>query len=287
VKQGLKVIYYSILCTDCGVKKPKSRVVGGSEADANEYPWLVAIFFGNFPNITMHCGGTILNSKWVLTTRHCLYKNFLSEPSYQPSEVHVFFGEHNVADHLNLENWISHDVEEIFLSQAEWFGFALIKMKNSIDLKEHNPICLPQEGDEFRGMTAHFAGWGHDEISHVNETNISPVVQEIELPIATAAVCNKFFEEEYQVESGTHIPQILCIGGEEGKNACFGDNGAPLIIQNPSDGRWKLAGILDGLHPDMQCGKQGVYGQVLNVPDFVREIKETISSGGGSCDETI
>jgi len=179
VKQGLKVIYYSILCTDCGVKKPKSRVVGGSEADANEYPWLVAIFFGNFPNITMHCGGTILNSKWVLTTRHCLYKNFLSEPSYQPSEVHVFFGEHNVADHLNLENWISHDVEEIFLSQAEWFGFALIKMKNSIDLKEHNPICLPQEGDEFRGMTAHFAGWGHDEISHVNETNISPVVQVI------------------------------------------------------------------------------------------------------------
>lgn len=49
-------------------KKPLARIVGGENASPQEFPWLVSItrLGGHF------CGGTILNSNFILTAAHCL-----------------------------------------------------------------------------------------------------------------------------------------------------------------------------------------------------------------------
>merc|ERR1711983_18327 len=53
----------------CGLAKRVSRIVGGQEAEVNEYPWQAGL-------VTKYhsrpwCGGSLVNSKWVLTAAHC------------------------------------------------------------------------------------------------------------------------------------------------------------------------------------------------------------------------
>ena len=47
------------------------RVVGGSDADANEWCWQVALI--NSLNQYL-CGGALIGTQWVLTAAHCVTK---------------------------------------------------------------------------------------------------------------------------------------------------------------------------------------------------------------------
>ena len=43
-------------------------IVGGQDADVNEYPWQIRLEYdGDF-----YCGGSIINNKTVLTAAHCV-----------------------------------------------------------------------------------------------------------------------------------------------------------------------------------------------------------------------
>jgi len=266
----------------CGTERPENRIVGGVDSDG-VYPWMAAIFFGESmteTDIKMHCAGAILNSRWIITTRHCVYKNFLSEPMYPPSSVHVFLGNHNIS---SFEDENFNEVDEIVPAPSEWDDYALIKLKRSIDLQRHTPICLPSEGDDFRGMIATFKGWGNDETSFANETAVTHVLQEVQLPIASREDCNSFFNTAFGLESGTDIPHILCFGGEEGASACHADNGGPLIVQKQDEQKWTLAGVFISVLQE-QCGKSGNYGHALDVVSVLDHIKQTISSAGIFCD---
>ena len=55
---------------ECGVPKNESnRIVGGQDADKNEYPWQVALKRGN--SRKPFCGGSILSTDTILTAAHC------------------------------------------------------------------------------------------------------------------------------------------------------------------------------------------------------------------------
>ena len=48
-----------------------SRVVGGSFASANEYPWFTMLDLGG-----PFCGGSLVSPEWVLTAAHCITGSF-------------------------------------------------------------------------------------------------------------------------------------------------------------------------------------------------------------------
>lgn len=61
---------------DCGNKPltySTKRIVGGEEAVAGEWPWMVALFHsqGNHEAPYFKCGATLISEKWVATAAHC------------------------------------------------------------------------------------------------------------------------------------------------------------------------------------------------------------------------
>merc|ERR1711945_17438 len=58
------------LQSECGIEGPpsKDRIVGGFEAEPNQWPWQVALFVDN----AWFCGGALISENYVLTAAHCL-----------------------------------------------------------------------------------------------------------------------------------------------------------------------------------------------------------------------
>lgn len=53
----------------CGSRPSKTRIVGGTVADVNSWPWQVMLM----DNYGSHfCGGSLVDPYWVVTAAHCV-----------------------------------------------------------------------------------------------------------------------------------------------------------------------------------------------------------------------
>ena len=130
-----------VLVGECGRANQKSsRIVGGSQVSPNEFPWMtfLRIYFWNGDAAT--CGGTLIDSRWILTAAHCLYGAV---------NVSVTLGAHDVtAESSDL-------YQQNFMSQ-KWTAHPLWRfgdVENDIAL-----IQLPQAA-MISGMTYKVRSW--------------------------------------------------------------------------------------------------------------------------------
>ena len=66
----------------------QSRIVGGSQAEQNEWPWQVSLQL--YRGAWFHfCGGSLIDNRWVLTAAHCL-----DGMEYVYSNMHYFSSFH-------------------------------------------------------------------------------------------------------------------------------------------------------------------------------------------------
>jgi len=67
-----------------------SRVVGGKDATPGSWPWQIGMYsYGQFS-----CGGSLVNTKWIVTASHCVYRR-------SPSAFEIILG-----NYLKSTNWI-------------------------------------------------------------------------------------------------------------------------------------------------------------------------------------
>lgn len=53
--------------SDCGQVRSQGRIVGGTEAVIENWPWQVSLQQGG-----QHiCGGSLVSPRWVVTAAHC------------------------------------------------------------------------------------------------------------------------------------------------------------------------------------------------------------------------
>ena len=63
------------MCTEENLKcgdhfKFERKVVGGEQADKDEWPWMAAILYSD--NNQQFCGGALISDRHVLTAAHCI-----------------------------------------------------------------------------------------------------------------------------------------------------------------------------------------------------------------------
>merc|ERR1711962_1958072 len=151
----------------CGVPntmRASTRIVGDDEVKIGEYPWQVALLYGDSPD-TQSCGGTLVGDRYVITAAHCTERD--------PSAIKVLIGDTNLAIANDTTQFIK-DVAEI--RQHEDYRINYVSVENDIavlvlstpvDLAAYpniKPACLPdtETVDDLIGERAVVSGWGQD-----------------------------------------------------------------------------------------------------------------------------
>merc|ERR1712055_122051 len=220
------------LAAECGIEGPpsKDRIVGGFEAQENEWPWQGALFIDD----AWFCGGAIISENYVLTAAHC---------ADGASYFDIMAGAHNVraasephrVEITSYNGWTHPQWNTQDLSN----DLALIELPSPIDFNDYiKPSCLPSTGDtadEDELVTC--TGWGKPSDS---AGGISPVLRMVEdLPIISNSDCNAVYGI---VGSG-----VVCIDTTGGKGTCNGDSGGPLNMKSDvkaAGQQWKQVGIV-------------------------------------------
>ena len=134
---------------------------------------------------------------------------------------------------------------------------ALVRLAEEADLSVYTPACLPDSDQDFTGQLATVAGWGSNGKEYAN------ILQELEgLQVLSDDQCRDLLAAYLAAGENRGIsPDMVCAGGEEGKDSCKGDSGGPLIVQG-EDNTFTLMGVVSWGDRCAVQGRPGVYAEV-------------------------
>ncbi|KAG1655211.1 Serine proteinase stubble [Nymphon striatum] len=253
----------------CGVTNfRQGKVVGGSQANPGQYPWVVSIRLqaNALLNPVHFCGGVIIGRKWILTAAHCIAR-------YKSSRFTIRVGSFyrsNDNDPL-LEDF---KVKKIILHPSYTYpnyynDIAIMKLDRSITYKGSHvlPICLPPHESDYVGVNAIVAGWGwlDEDRNKLMQPN---TLHHVVLPVRDHATCQGF----YTKRRITLLRTQLCAGFKEGgKDSCQGDSGGPLLWEE--NGQTYVIGIVSA---GIGCARPKLPGLYTKVSHYRTWILETI-----------
>ncbi|XP_067381036.1 transmembrane protease serine 9-like [Channa argus] len=209
----------------CGNPLLNNKIVGGQDAIPGSWPWQAALFKSG----SLFCGGSLINSQWVLTAAHCfprttttglvVYLGRQSLTSTSPNEVSRTVAQ--VIKHASYNtNTMNNDITLLKLSSAVTFTNYIL------------PVCLAATNSTFySGTNVWITGWGVTEAGDVSEN-----LREAEVPIVGNRQCSCDYGFIKITEN------MMCAGLRAGgKDTCQGDSGGPMVIKQ--NGRWVQGGI--------------------------------------------
>jgi trypsin len=222
------------------------RIVGGELAEIEDYPFQVALLSGDF----QFCGGTLVNSQWVLTAAHCVEGAIGGQFDILIGTANLTQGGERVEvqavrSHPEYANALDYDVAMLRLERPLLYPRSFLQTPDRPELSEP-------------GLTATAIGWGQLEDGSGPDD-----LRTVEVPIISSVECADI--------SGPGVigPRSLCAGGPElGRGVCFGDSGGPLMTT--FEFGWVQVGITSFLAERNRCGNEpAVYARVSELLDFI------------------
>ena len=62
------IIFNTSTAAQCGQRPPGARIIGGSTAIPNSWPWQLSLRVKNEHT----CGASLINPRWAITAAHCV-----------------------------------------------------------------------------------------------------------------------------------------------------------------------------------------------------------------------
>ncbi|CAG9583148.1 unnamed protein product [Danaus chrysippus] len=252
----------------------KSMVQGIDYSGIGAHPWVARIGFANKDtgNVRFACSGSIIAKRVILTAAHCA----LAKPEgYKLSTIVV--GEWDISSSPDCSDYFcapatqaikveSVSVHPGYEQKIFRHDIAMIILKDEIKFSvTAAPICLNDKPEVVINERASLVGWG--KLSGQN--NLIGRQQQLEVPLVSLEMCGKVFGESVPIHEGQ-----LCAGGEEGKDACSGFGGAPLILNR--DGQFVQIGIVS--FGSENCGSEGIPSVYTNIAHYYRWIVDNMPS---------
>ncbi|XP_040079459.1 enteropeptidase-like [Ixodes scapularis] len=234
----------------CGKRQKEKhisgRIINGTEALPEHWPWMVAIYNSND---TLLCGGVLIGEKYVVTATHC----FLNKDGHEFSVRLGTTLETNVSQCNAPQDQEYNDNPESQVICAEvdsictpiqnncglfMKDIAVVKLKTKVKYTDYiQPICLPENcvDPPATASSASYAAEYHNSDKY-EETKL------VVFRYANTLMERKLHlmdQEQCSAQMKSEVPgYIICTSG----GACYGDSGGPLIYED--NGRWTLIGVI-------------------------------------------
>ena len=243
-------------CYFLSVYSQSDFIVGGNDADIQDYPYQVALLSTtDWGGSYAYCGGSIINEYWVLTAAHCVIGESASNTAVRMGS------EANYAEGGN-----TYDADEIIIhpdynSNTYNNDIALIKLENPISFNNSaQPVLLMcdsqvEQGVQEPGEMSWITGWGETE-----GTTSSTQLQVVSVPITASS--------NYGINQ-IDADMIMAGYSDGGYDSCQGDSGGPMVVL-ASDGQTFLqSGIVSWGYGCAEVGYPGVYSRVSYFIDWI------------------
>ncbi|XP_072233408.1 ovochymase-1 isoform X2 [Leuresthes tenuis] len=181
-----------------------------TESCAFFWPWMVSLQ----SNGQHYCSGVLINSRWVLTAKHC---------SVSPKEDVVVLGVHDLK-FMSVQTILVDEVYTPVRDSSFPPKSDLMLVRLSVFARfgpSVSPICVPEEDEELDNSWSCFtAGWGKT----VAMKNINPDrLHQAALTLVNQTGC-------VQKWGGLVTDSHIC-SHPAGSTSCMGDSGAPLFCR--------------------------------------------------------
>ena len=225
-------------------------IVGGKEVKPFEYPWIVSI---NAYNGHM-CGGSLISNKWIVTAAHC------TSTGIDLKDLKVEAKRHNLKMPAEKEESLVFKVKRQIVHPD--FNSRLLSNDIAIwEIEGDYGLSMATVGDVSSMETdtlVQVTGWGATEESGY----LSPVLLQVKVPLFDHETCKLLLGDMVN-------DQMICAGGQDGKDSCQGDSGGPLMIDD------ELIGIVSW---GRGCARPGLPGVYTNIAKYKKWILEQMKS---------
>ncbi|KAF7663359.1 hypothetical protein LDENG_00211750 [Lucifuga dentata] len=249
----------SLTCSDCGQAGLQDRIVGGTDAYIEDWPWQVSLQ----QNGQHTCGGSLVSPRWVVTAAHCFSGSKKELSRWRVVSGRTYMGTlgGSYVDRIIINGDYNPSRND--------YDIAMIRLSSPISVgASRKPVCLPPKALAIAtGASMFVTGWGYLE----EQGKVSPSLQKASIPLIDRAQCSSL-----AVYGSAITSRMICAGFMEGKvDACQGDSGGPLVYSSSS--RWCLAGVVSWGIGCARERKPGVYTNVEEMLNWIHTVMEKYS----------
>ncbi|KAH8409749.1 hypothetical protein KR222_003691 [Zaprionus bogoriensis] len=255
--------------TDCGVTPvyPYDQIVGGFKIAPDEFSWIASLMYENTTRFGV-CGGSVINSLYVLTAAHCVDEASVKRIGTLTGVRLGDFERGNKCDYgtANCTNYQLFGIDRVIvhrgfrqLRKGATNDIALVRLDRRIQFgSKMKPVCLPFGDNNIPEPTAEslltISGWGIT----ADETEVA-AKRSVTVSVWDTERCKETFDVDE-----THICAVL-----PGKNSCNGDSGGPLMNMFKR-ARMVIEGIVSfGIRDCTLTDLPGVYTRVRSYGDWL------------------